>query len=299
MTLRIGDLAQSSRLTATMLGVQGRLREAQAAVSSGKAAASFDQIADRAAELLRVRDTRTVRSALAAQNDRLGQELQVADGAMAAVIDVADRARVALVQRLDGGLGDEVQLDAEIDSLLAEVEDSLNTRFNGRYLFGGTRTDAAPVSLPSPPPTTADPTAYYRGDQVRLTARADLGVEVTYGVTADAAPFAALIGALGQARDAHLNDDRAGLAAASSAMETALGGLTDLRAQVGIAAERLESIAEGQRTTVLYLDEVTSSIEDVDLAAVMTRIASDQASLEAAYTITGRLAALSLADYLR
>lgn len=124
MTLRIGDLAQSSRLTATMLGVQGRLREAQAAVSSGKAAASFDQIADRAAELLRVRDTRTVRSALAAQNDRLGQELQVADGAMAAVIDVADRARVALVQRLDGGLGDEVQLDAEIDSLLAEVEDS-------------------------------------------------------------------------------------------------------------------------------------------------------------------------------
>ena len=224
-----------------------------------------------------MRDTRTVRSALAAQNDRLGQELQVADGAMAAVIDVADRARVALVQRLDGGLGDEVQLDAEIDSLLAEVEDSLNTRFNGRYLFGGTRTDAAPVSLPSPPPTTADPTAYYRGDQVRLTARADLGVEVTYGVTADAAPFAALIGALGQARDAHLNDDRAGLAAASSAMETALGGLTDLRAQVGIAAERLESIAEGQRTTVLYLDEVTSSIEDVDLAAVMTRIASDQA----------------------
>jgi flagellar hook-associated protein 3 FlgL len=299
MALRIGDLAQSQLLSRTLSGVQARLSEAQIAVSSGKTAQTFDEIADRAGELLRVRDARAVRSTLADQNDQLGRELQMMDGALGAVVDVADRARVALVQRLDGNLGDDVPLESQIDALLGELEAALNTRFDGRYLFGGSRTDQAPVSLPDPPPSVADPTLYYRGDQVRLSVRADLGVELDYGVTADAAPFAQLIGALGQAQAAHLADDQPGIAAAAAAVEAALGGVAGLRAGVGITAERLESVTERQRSAVLYLDEVTSSIEDVDLAAMLTRIASDQAGLEAAYTVTGRLASLSLADYLR
>ena len=195
------------------------------------------------------------------------------DGALGAVVDVADRARVALVQRLDGNLGDDVPLDSQIDALLGDLEAALNTRFDGRYLFGGSRTDQAPVSLPDPPPSVADPSLYYRGDQVRLSVRADLGVELDDGVTADApAPFAQLIGALGQAGAAHLADDRLGIATAAAAVEAALGGVAGLRAGVGITAERLESVTEGQRSAVLYLDEVTSSIEDVDLAAALTRI---------------------------
>ena len=114
------------------------------------------------------------------------------------------------MQRLDGGLGSDVPLDELVDTMLAEVEAALNTRLDGQYLFAGSRSDAAPVELPAPPPTTADPTLYYRGDAVRLTTRADAGLELAYGVTADAAPFAELIAALGQARAAHLADDRAG-----------------------------------------------------------------------------------------
>ena len=45
--------------------------------------------------------------------------------------------------------------------------------------------------------------------------------------------------------------------------------------------------------------ELLSGIEDADLATLMTRIAADQTSLEAGYTIAGRLSRLSLADYLR
>ena len=84
-----------------------------------------------------------------------------------------------------------------------------------------------------------------------------------------------------------------------SGLETALDGVTALRAGVGIAAERLEAVTESQRSAILYLDEIVAGIEDTDLAAMLTRIASDQASLEAGYAITGKLASLSLADYLR
>ena len=82
-------------------------------------------------------------------------------------------------------------------------------------------------------------------------------------------------------------------------LEAALDGATGLRAGVGIAAERLEAITESQRSAVLYLDEIVAGIEDTDLAAVLTRISSDQAALEAGYAVTGKLASLSLADYLR
>ncbi len=299
MAARIGDLAHSRRMTADLGTIQARLREAQTAASSGKGATSYAQIADRAGELVRVKDARAVRSALADQNERLGQRLQLMDGALGSVVDIASRARTALVQRLDGGMGGDVPLDTLFDGMLAELQSALNTRQDGQYLFAGSRSDVAPVALPSPPPTTADPTLYYRGDSLRLTTRTDPGLEIAYGVTADVAPVAELIAAMGQARAAHLADDRAGLATAMAGLESALDGLTGVRAGVGIAAERLEVVTESQRTAMLYLDEIVSSIEDADLADVMIRIATDQTALEAGYSVTAKLASLSLADYLR
>ena len=47
-----------------------------------------------------------------------------------------------LVQRLDGGLGGDVPLDATVDTMLAELESVLNTQMDGQYLFAGTRSDA-------------------------------------------------------------------------------------------------------------------------------------------------------------
>ena len=299
MATRIGDLAQNQRMTASLLTTQARLRAAQTAASSGKAASRFADIAGTAGQLVRVKDTRALKATLAEQSERLNQRLQVMDGALGAVTDIADRARVMLVQRLDGGLGGDVPLDATVDTMLAELESVLNTQLDGQYLFAGTRSDAPPVELPASPITMADPTLYYRGDDVRLTARADVDLEIGYGVTAGEGAFADLIAALGQARVAHLADDRAGLQTAMANLTTALDGVGDLRARLGTASARLEAVAESHRSTVLYLDDIVSGIEDADLATLMTQIAADQTSLEAGYTIAGRLSRLSLADYLR
>jgi flagellar hook-associated protein 3 FlgL len=299
MLTRIGDLAQGKRLAATLLATQGRMREAEAAVASGKAASRYDQIADAAGQLVRAKDARQLKAAFADQGERLTDRLRVMDGALGRLVDVADRARVTLVQRLGGNVGGSVPLDAEVDAMLAEVEAALNTKFDRQYLFAGSRGDGPAVALPATPITTADPTLYYQGDQVVLSARAEVGVEIDYGVTADEAGFAELIAALGQARQAHLADDRVGLQAAMAGLGTALDELTGLRGDLGAKTARLETITDGHRAGIVYLDEVVSGIEDADLPEVLTRLARDQASVEATYLVTGRLAALSLADYLR
>lgn len=299
MVTRIGDLGQNQRLTTTMLATQTRLRLAQAAAASGKAATRFDQIADQAGQLVRLKDARGLKASFLERSEGLTGRLQLMDQALGSIVDLVDRARASLVQRLDGSLGSAVPLDAEIDSMLAEIERALNTKLDGRYLFAGSRTDTAPVSLPATPITMADPSLYYRGDAVEQSIRVDSGAAIAYGITADEPAFADLLAALGQARTAHLADDRAGLQTAMAGLGSALDRLTDLRAGLGTKAARLEAVADAHQAGLVYLDEMISGIEDTDMAAVLTRIAGDQASLEATYTVTGRLASLSLVDYLR
>lgn len=299
MPLRVGDLVHSRQLTATLVATQARLREGQAAIASGKAASRYEEIAADAGLLLRARDARAIRNGYLEQSRLLGQRLEAMDAALGGLVDIAQRARAALVQRLDSGTGQDMPLATELDGMLAETASRLNAKLGDEHLFAGSRIDTAPVALPATPITAPDPSLYYRGDEVGLSARVDEGVEMGWGVPASDPAFAGLIAALGQARAAHEADDRAGLESALTALGDALSGIADLRAGVGAKAARAEALADAHEGGILYLDGIVSGIEDTDVPEVMTRLAQGQASLEAAYAVTGRLAALSLADYLR
>lgn len=299
MLTRIGDLGQNRRLTTTMLELQSRSRVDQQAVASGKAATSYAQIADRAGVLVRANDSRQIKAAFVERNEQLVARMQAADSALDGLVSIAERARNLLVQRLDGATGREVPLAAETEAMLAEVASKLNATFDGSYLFGGSRSGTPPVELPTPPITSADPTLYYQGDEVRASSRIEEGAVLEHGVLASEAPFAHLIAALGLAGSAHAADDQAGLEAALSQVGEALSGIVDVRSRHAVATARVETVAESQQSTILYLDEVIASIEDTDLPEVMARLSRDQANLEAAYLVMGRLNSLSLTDYLR
>jgi flagellar hook-associated protein 3 FlgL len=298
MPARIGDLAHSQLLTASLLATQGRMREAQLAVATGKAATRYDQIADAAGLLLRTEDSRQLKTAHVTQNERLTDPLQAMDTALGSLVDIAERARASLVQRQGGTGGADMPLATEVEAMLAEVAAALNTELDGDRLFAGSRSDTAPVELPPTPITTADPTLYYRGDDVRLSARAEQGIELGYGVTAGEPAFATLIAALGQARAAHLANDGPALKAAGTNLTTALDSLVELRSGLAAKASRLEAITETQRAGILYLDDIAGRIEDADPTELLSGLARDQANIEASYLVTGRLASLSLADYL-
>jgi flagellar hook-associated protein 3 FlgL len=242
MPARIGDLAHSRLLTASLLATQGRMREAQLAVATGKAATRYDQIADAAGLLLRTEDARQLKTTHVGQNERLADRLQAMDTALGSLVDIAERARATLAQRLGGTGGGDVPLAAEAEAMLAEVAAALNAQLDGQHLFAGSRSDTAPVALPPTPITTADPTLYYRGDDVRLSARADQGVELSYGITAGEPAFATLIAALGQAHAAHLANDGPALEAAGTGLATALDSLVELRSGLAAKTSRLEAI---------------------------------------------------------
>lgn len=299
MSGRIGDLAHATRLSAIVQTVQGRIKDTQVAVSTGKEARRYADMAPSVGLLLRSKEQRAAADGFITQNEQIGHRLNAMDGALGNLQSVAERFRNLLVQRLDASTGSSVPLAAEAGQMLDEVAAQLNRKLDDRHLFAGTRTDAPPVVLPTPPPTVSDPTLYYRGDSVKLAVRADEGVELPYGVTADETVFADLIGALGSAQAADPANDRAALEAALSRADRVVEALAAKRGEVATTAGHLESITESQRGSVLYLDRIVSDLEDTDLPAAISRIATDSANLEATYLTISRLNDLSLADYLR
>lgn len=299
MVGRVGDTAQTYRVSQALQQMQGRLRDVQTAIASGKAADRYADMPGNAGLLLRAQDERAQSTAFVAQNERLLDRLQASDGALGSIGNVAERMRSLLVNRLDAATGGSVPLDTEVTSALEEIEARLNLKVEGRHVFAGSRTDTAPVELPWPPAMAADASLYYNGDDVRVAARVGRDVELDHGVTAADGSFAQLISALGQAYEAHGSNDRAGLESALVDLTAAIDGIASLRGEMGAKAARLESITESHRSTILYLDQTIDRFEATDMPAALSRLAQDQANLEATYMTVSRLSSLSLADYLR
>ncbi len=299
MTTRVGDYAQQALLTKALQTTQSRMRETQMEIASGKRARSFDRIAADVPLLLSTRFDRTLNANRVQQNEHVIDRMQAMDGSLESLTRIAERARTLLVQRLSDGVGPEVPLDAELDAMLEEVESRLNLRLDGRYLFAGSRTDTEPVSIPDPPPTTADSSLYYAGDDTELVVRADDGVDLAYGIPASDSAFEWLIGALGLARQGHLVNDRDDLENALSKLTEAIDRLADLRSELGAKRSRLEAIVEVQKGDEVYLAEIVSDLEDVDLSEALSRLARDRTALEASYLAVSRLSQLTIADYLR
>lgn len=294
---RTGDVAQSNRLNSHLQGTQNRMRETQIAIATGKRAQRYSEIAGDTGLLLHARDSQRRAAAFVSTNTTTTDRIATMDTALGNVLDIAERARTLLIQRLDPSLGGDVPLDSEIDSMLQEVAAQLNKRLGDRYLFAGSRTDTAPVELPATINGPADLADTYRGDDVRLAVRAAEGVEVPYGIPATDAFD--LMNVLALVKEAHLAGDTASLQASVDALGASVSSLTGLRGDLGARATRIETITETHRATAAYLAETVSRIEDTDLSSAMTSLAKDQAAIEAAYLTISRISSLSLADYLR
>jgi flagellar hook-associated protein 3 FlgL len=296
---RTGDVAHTNRLNGFIQGTQNRMREAQVEVATGKRAQVFSQIGSETGILLQARESQRRADAFVFSNTATTERLRMMDGALGNVVDIAERMRTLLVQRLDPSIGESLPLGPEIDMMLEQIAAQLNTRLGDRYLFAGSRTDVPPVALPPSVagPADLDPAAIYKGDQIRLSARAAENVEVTYGVLAT--DLFDIMTVLATAKQAHLANDTETLKSAMDRLTDSFSGLADLRGELGSRTARIEAITDTHRANAAYLGETISRIEDADLPSAIARMARDQMAIEAAYITISRLNSLSLADYLR
>jgi flagellar hook-associated protein 3 FlgL len=224
---------------------------------------------------------------------------EVSEQAMMTVTDVAQQARDLLVQ---GGstttdAASRAAIAAEVDELIAAAKQAGNANFDGRYLFGGTRTDQ--------PPYAEGADDAYRGAATVAAREVGPGVSLEIGVTG-----AAFLGSGGG--DGKLLDTLRGVAAHLRSGDTAalqgqdlaqldanLDELLGVRAYNGARQSRLDAalsrMAQVEEATMTQL----SDTEDADIAATLIELTSQQNAYQAALKVGANIMQTSLLDFLR
>ena len=299
--IRVTNYAQMNRSLNNVMEVQARTYATNTQISSGKVAQNYAGIAGDSEKTLNLRSEATRIDNYLSNAKDVDRRLTLIDQSLSAIGDAASSLRTLLMQATTSGLSDAVPLEQEAQGLLDTVTGALNVSEDGRYLFGGSRTDTKPVTVPVPDPAVwGDPDAsYYAGDDVALSARLDDQITMDYGVNADRQGFQQLIGSLKAAIEAGQIGSTAMAETALTMVNDAIATLADYRAEVGTNQARLDSIISGHEDRKVTQEEAIAAIEKTDIPSATVRMSNDQTILDASYMMVSQINRMSLADYLK
>ena len=183
-----------------------------------------------------------------------------------------------------------------IDALLDDLVSTLNAQENGEYLFAGTRTDAPPFAL------TGGAVVYNGNAGGRSRQIADglrISVNVSGDRVLDTGNGFTITEAVQDLTAALRSGDSTQMQTALERVGTAREHLTEVGAEAGGIAQRLDLAAEQLRTATLRTDARRSQIEDTDVAAALVAMQEAQTGLQAALKVTASVRQTTLLDYLR
>jgi len=184
----------------------------------------------------------------------------------------------------------------QVDQSLSELIRIANTSFQGEFIFGGLKNNAAPVGT----------TGIYSGDSGAIqvdvgpgtSVQRNLSGDVVFGADAGGGVLLAF-DSLTKLRDALNTNNIPGIQAEFSRLETVRAQIVDARAVFGGSINRIESTATELKDTSLAIAKLKSQREDADLAQVVTDLSIQQAVFQAVRESTARLMQTTLQDFLR
>ena len=222
--------------------------------------------------------------------------MQTTDSALEQFGGIVDEARQVMMAAVNDP--DPAQLATyadRIDQLLSEAVDTANTRFNGKYIFGGTQTTDPPFILAADrSAVTMNPNGitgkiqYPVGEGVLVDVNID-GQEAFSGTD----PFTLLI----QVRDS-LRAGTVPTQAQIDAATVAFNHATDEGSKAGSMLQSLTANGDqlsGQRQ---QLESLMSVQQDVDVADLAMKLNMEQNGLDAALSVAARILPKSLVDFL-
>lgn len=285
---------------------QSRMQETTIQISSGKQSSSYAGIAEDARRVVSLENMHLRSENFIKQIDLVNSRLTTMESSISQLQAMASELKTLLVNATNGENAGDLALGDRGQTMLDQFSGLLNKQEDGRYLFAGGITNRQPVDVSSFDPTAAgydpaEPTpvnsGYYVGDDLQQSVRVDENEILAYGITADDPAFEALGRAIFLMRDA--NGDKAQLAQALQAAEDAVNRLPDVRSRVGADQIALEG-AKGRHTELMdYVEQSIDDLQNVDIAAAMTRFSADQVMLEASFSVTAKLGQISLVNFLR
>jgi flagellar hook-associated protein 3 FlgL len=309
MPTRIADLASNRLVQSTIVSTQQRLADRQLEISTMQKSQNYAGISDNSSRLVTLEASRTRINKFMSEHTFVQLRMDTMLNSVDALKNTLNDVRKLLREALDDGtIPSGINKDDFAQVKIAEIEDFLNVRVNGRYLFSGSKTETKPVqpgNLDTAPTfnasniSAAEPSFYYQGNDTRLKARIDEGVEINYGVTAADSGFENLIRAVRILKSVDVGDANytAKYQGALDLVITAEERFQALEMDIGTKIQQLDSTHTKLDSSRNFLSGIISDIESIDTFTAIAELTQDQTMLEASYSTLMRLSRLNLASF--
>jgi flagellar hook-associated protein 3 FlgL len=305
---RVGSWSLSQTLLGEYSRIQARSVVTQGQIASGKVGDQFADTKDKAGVLAAAKMKAAGIDGYAAATKEVLNRLNLQDLHLQQLSDLSARLRAAIGDALS--VGHAPAFSEEVGNLYDEALGILNARVDGKYLYGGSRSDQPPVNATTLAALVAAPTIadIFDNTDLKQTQRIDENEILETGMTAsdiatdlmqmfkDIATFDAGAGGpfgmdLTAAQFSFLSTQHVALPDIQRDINT-LAAINGTRhAHATVALDRHESLAA-------YFTKFIGDIEDVDLAEAVARLNQDQVAAEAAGRMIAQLNQLTLLNFL-
>lgn len=314
---RVGSFSQAQSLINEVMQQQTNMAQADQQVSTGFVSPNYQGMASQADALLGAQAVQSQTQNYANANTQLSNTLQTYNTALTGLASTSESLRQAVMNALATNSG--TALMSQVQSLLQQASDQLNTQVNGQYIFGGTNTGTPPVNTTTTTALAAlgtPPAAAFSNNQTKLQAQVDQNTTVTYGQLASSVGTGLLqsIQGLAQFNAGTVPSGATGPAGAFGSTLTASqqnylnsilqtlsnnsATINDAAAQNGTLQSELQTVQNSQTTQLNTLSSFISNLQDVNSAQAISNLNQDQVSLQASYNVIKSLSQLSLANFL-
>jgi flagellar hook-associated protein 3 FlgL len=228
--------------------------------------------------------------------------LKTTEHSLDSIIDIADDIENLMTLRNNPTSAGNVSFDTQIKGLRLAMAKELNINVEGRYLFGGTRTDIPPViDNPVPEALTAGVSddGYYQGGKENVITRVQDNVDLEYDVRADDPAFQNVFSSISLALEGDSANDQAKIRQSLDQLQAGLKEIIALRSSVQSQRTEVDRIVLRQKDTKTYFAGVIKGIAEVDQVDAASKVAIDQATLTATFQVFAKIAGLRLSDFLR
>jgi flagellar hook-associated protein 3 FlgL len=295
-----------------ILQMQRDLSLLQQQISSGQKAEDLKGFGHNAGLVVTTSGLLTQTDSRLAAAKELDGRLTQQDWSMQRAGDAAKTLRTDILNAISANDGS--TLVVALETAFKEATVALNGQWQGVYLFGGERTDTAPVA-PQSVEELLDETTYPTGADFFRESNRKAVIDLGDGVVIEAAPQAAelgatlfeglralkeVIGAGNRPPSSPLREDQIrALSSAAAILNTAGDGLSLAQGRNGATWKQIETETTRLENRLNLITNLKGERVDANLAELAMRLSEMQVQYQAAAQTFSQLRDMSLLNYLR
>jgi flagellar hook-associated protein 3 FlgL len=302
MAMRVATFAISEQMIAAALRTQSTMANQQIQEASGEISSDFGGYGSSSQQIINLQVSVTRSQSYIDAATQADSKIQVMYSTVGSVADLITKFRSLLTSATNTASTDSTSVTQSAQQMMSQMASLLNTQYDGGYLFGGSRTDQAPVDISSSTyPAATSPssanTSYYKGDDQMASVRVSDSQTVSYGVGADNTAFEQAL----RAMNLVANNSPLSTTTLNEALNLAAGAVDAVgvvQSKISNASSSIESASSFQTNYQSFAKTLGSDLTSVDVAAVTAQLSAYQAQLTASYAAISKVQSLNLASYL-